>query len=99
MNERTYVELPLWEKYLVYATAFGLSEKVINAISIRCPEVDLETSPVLNNNCYRSSNFRHSSRSFRSSVRSGASGSYGGGGGGFGYGGGGRGGGGGGGGH
>lgn len=98
MNERTYIELPLWEKYLVYATAFGLSEKVINAISIRCPEVDLESSPVLNNNCYRSSNFRHSSRSFRSSVRSGSSGSYGGGGG-FGYGGGGRGGGGGGGGH
>ncbi len=99
MSERTYVELPLWERYLVYATAFGLSEKVINAISIRCPEVDLQSSPVLGNNCYRSSNFRHSSRSFRSSVRSGSSGSYGGGGGGFGYGGGGRGGGGGGGGH
>ena len=99
MNERTYIELPLWEKYLVYATAFGLSEKVINAISIRCPEVDMETSPVLSNNCYRSSNFRHSSRSFHSSVRSGSSGSFGGGGGGFGYGGGGRGGGGGGGGH
>lgn len=101
IKERDYVELPLWEKYLVYATAFGLSEKVINAISIRCP--DVESSSVLSNDCYRSQRFHHSSgRSFRSSVRSGSSiarsGGYSGGGG-FGYGGGGRGGGGGGGGH
>ena len=27
INERTIVELPLWEKYLIYATAFGLSAK------------------------------------------------------------------------
>lgn len=99
MHERTIVELPLWEKYLVYATAFGISEKVIQAISIRCPET--ASSPVLSNTYYRSSSFRHhSGRSFHSAVRSGShvahsSGS----GGGFGYGGGGRGGGGGGGGH
>lgn len=94
MNERTVIELPLWEKYLVYATAFGISEKVIQAISIRCPETS--SSTVLNNNCYRSRSFHtHSSRGFHSSVRSGSSYS----GGGFGYGGGGRGGGGGGGGH
>ena len=35
MNERTIIELPLWEKYLVYATAFGISEKVIKALKIR----------------------------------------------------------------
>lgn len=99
MHERTFVELPLWEKYLVYATAFGISEKVIQAISIRCPET--ASSPVLNNTYYRSSSFRHhSGRSFHSAVRSGSHGARsGGGGGGFGYGGGGRGGGGGGGGH
>ena len=97
IHERTIVELPLWEKYLVYATAFGLSEKVIKAISIRCPET--ASSPVLNNTYYRSRRFHHSSRSFRSAVRTGSSASYSGGGGGFGYGGGGRGGGGGGGGH
>lgn len=99
MHERTILELPLWEKYLVYATAFGISEKVTKAISIRCPEA--AASPVLNNNCYRSRSFHHSSRTFRSAVHSGSSGSHGGGfsGGGFGYGGGGRGGGGGGGGH
>lgn len=98
MHERTIVELPLWEKYLVYATAFGISEKVIQAISIRCPETS--SSPVLNNTYYRSSSFRHhSGRSFHSAVRSGSHGARSGGGGGFGYGGGGRGGGGGGGGH
>lgn len=97
MHERTLIELPIWERYLVYATAFGLSEKIIKAISIRCPEAS--QSPVLNNSCYRSPSFHSSGRSFHSSVRSGSSVARSGGGGGFGYGGGGRGGGGGGGGH
>lgn len=95
MHERTVVELAIWEKYLVYATAFGLSEKVIKAIALRCP--DATSSPVLNNNYYRSGRFRRSGRSFRSAIRSGSHAARGGGG--FGYGGGGRGGGGGGGGH
>ncbi len=97
IHERSYIELPLWEQYLVYATAFGLSEKVIKAINLRCPEAS--ESQILGNNYCRSGRYRHSGRSFRSSVRSGSSFSGGGGGGGFGYGGGGRGGGGGGGGH
>lgn len=96
MHERSYIELPLWEQYLVYATAFGISEKVIKAINLRCPEAS--ESQILSNNYCRSGRYRHSGRTFRSSVRSGSSFS-GGGGGGFGYGGGGRGGGGGGGGH
>lgn len=104
MNERTVIELPIWEQYLVYATAFGISEKVIKALEIRCPEIDMST-PMLSNPYYRSRSFYVSNRSFRSSVRT-ASHSYrtshGGGYGGYshgGYGGGGRGGGGGGGGH
>ena len=98
ISDRTYVELPMWEKYLVYAAAFGISEKVIKAIGIRCPEAS--ESVILSNNCYRSGRIHHSSRSFRSAVRSGSyTARSGGGGGGFGYGGGGRGGGGGGGGH
>lgn len=95
IHERTFIELPIWEKYLIYASAFGLSEKVINAISISCPEAS--HSVILNNNYCRSGRIHHSSRSFRSSVRSGSSIARGGGG--YGYGGGGRGGGGGGGGH
>lgn len=94
IHERSYVELPIWEKYLIYASAFGLSEKVINAISINCPEA--VSSPILSNNYCRSTRIHHSSRSFRSSVRSGSSAARSGG---YGYGGGGRGGGGGGGGH
>lgn len=97
ISERTFVELPMWEKYLVYATAFGLSEKVIKAIGIRCPEASEST--ILSNDYCRSGRIHHSSRSFRSAVRSGSSTARSSSGGGFGYGGGGRGGGGGGGGH
>lgn len=68
MNERTVVELPLWEQYLVYATAFGISEKVISALKIRCPDID--TSPMLSNEYYRSRSFYTSSRSFRRTARS-----------------------------
>ncbi len=67
MSERTVVELPLWEQYLVYATAFGISEKVVAALKIRCP--DVEMSPLLSNPYYRSSNFYYSCRSFRTATR------------------------------
>lgn len=99
MEERTFVEVELWEKYLIYASAFGIAEKVSEAIGLRCPELAVERSSVLRNGSYRHSNFHSSSRSVHSSVRSSGSFGGGGGGGGFGYGGGGRGGGGGGGGH
>lgn len=84
----------LGEKYLVYAAAFGLSEKEIEAITLKCP--DLSESPILSSPYYRSRRFRHHGSSFHSAVHSSSSGARGGG---FGYGGGGRGGGGGGGGH
>lgn len=90
MSERTFLDLPIWEKYLVYATAFGLSDKISEAISIRCPEV--AQSEMLSNPCYRSRSFHHSSgRAFRSATRSAsriARSSYGGGRGGYGGGGG-----------
>lgn len=95
LKERTVLELALWEHYLIYATAFGISKKVLKALSIRCPEAYM--SPVLRNPYFRSRRFYVSSRSFGSSVRSASfsarSGGWGG------HGGGGRGGGGGGGGH
>ena len=98
MKDRTVIELPLWEKYLVYATAFGISNKVIKALKIRCP--DVSNSPILSGDYYYSSSFRRTNHLFRTATRSASStsriyrysvGSY--------YGGGGRGGGGGGGGH
>ena len=72
MNERTIIELPVWEKYLVYATAFGLSEKIIEAIKIRCPEFDTQTT--YRNSGYHRRHFYHrTGHSVRSSVRSGSS--------------------------
>lgn len=70
MKEKTIIELPLWEKYLVYATAFGISEKVTKALAIRCTEIEMASSPMLENRYFRSSGFRSSGRSFNSSVRS-----------------------------
>lgn len=97
MNEKEVYELPLWEKYLIYATAFGISEKVIKAIKIHATELNIDSSPILNHHCYiHSSSFHRTSRAFGRSVHTS---SRGGGFGGHGYGGGGRGGGGGGGGH
>lgn len=104
LDESTVIALPIWEKYLVYATAFGISSKVIKAIELKCKEMAVD-SPILSNSCYRSHSFHISGAHFHSGVRTGSytggsfGGSYGGGYGGGGYGGGGRGGGGGGGGH
>ena len=70
MNEKTVIELPVWENYLIYATAFGISGKVIKALELRCPNA--EASPVLSSNSYyRSSGFRirGGRRSFRSATR------------------------------
>lgn len=72
MNERTVVELPLWEQYLVYATAFGISEKVIAAIKLRCPEVTDSESIVHNTYC-RSGRIRTTGRNFSNSVHTGSS--------------------------
>lgn len=98
IHERSYVELPIWEQYLVYATAFGLSEKIIKAIKLKRPQA--ANSEILGNPCYHSHAFYHSGRAFRSAVYTAShTASSSGGHGSFGYGGGGRGGGGGGGGH
>ena len=97
INEREIHELPLWEKYLIYATAFGISEKVIKAIKLHAAEMNIDSSLILNNHSYiHSHSFHSTSRSFGRSIHTS---SRGGGFGGHGYGGGGRGGGGGGGGH
>jgi len=70
MKERTAVDLVIWEQYLVYATAFGISSKVISALQIRLSEATLNASPVFRNPNYRSRGFYRSSRSFRSATRS-----------------------------
>lgn len=97
LHEKEVSDVVLWEKYLIYATAFGISEKVINALKINAVQLNIDASPILNRNFYIHSSHHHrTSRSFGRSIHTS---SRGGGFGGHGYGGGGRGGGGGGGGH
>ena len=48
MKEKTVIELPLWEKYLIYATAFGIADKVVKALEIKHP--DTNASEIINNN-------------------------------------------------
>ena len=38
LNEREVPELILWEKYLVYATAFGIADKVLEQLKVKYPE-------------------------------------------------------------
>lgn len=40
LKEKDVPDLTLWEKYLVYATAFGISEKVIKGLKIVYPDFD-----------------------------------------------------------
>ena len=82
---------------LIYATAFGISEKVIKAIKIHAIELNIDKSPILNSHCFIHANsFHRTSKAFGTSIHTS---SRGGGFRGHSYGGGGRGGGGGGGGH
>ena len=88
-------DITIWEKYLVYAAAFGLSNKVIKALNLKIPE--LENSQLLKNDYFRHRHYYNFNRHFSSTARTASHFSISGGHGG--YGGGGRGGGGGGGGH
>jgi uncharacterized membrane protein len=38
MKEKTITDIILWEKLLVYATAFGVADKVVNAMKIHYPD-------------------------------------------------------------
>ena len=40
LKEKDVPDLVLWEKFLVYATAFGISEKVIEQLKIVYPDYD-----------------------------------------------------------
>ena len=88
MKEREVLELVIWEKYLIYATAFGISEKVIKALKIRCPETVMQSSAILGNPYFRNRSFHnsfghsfnYSASAARFNSRSGGFGGYGGGG-------------------
>ena len=94
LDRREVPELVIWEKYLVYATVFGIADKVIKQLKIVYPNFEEITSSnlstytymnlMVNTNFNRS--FTNSINTSMSSVYSSGSGSGGGfsGGGGFG---------------
>ena len=75
MKEKEVIEISLWEEYLVYATAFGIAEKVQKALKIRCPEIEIQSSPILNNHYYLSRDFS-TRNAIRNSVRTASANSY-----------------------
>ena len=52
LNEREVPELVLWEKYLVFATTFGIADKVIKQLKVRYPELMDETYMATNGYMY-----------------------------------------------
>ena len=103
LNEKEVPQLVLWEKYLVFATAFGIADKVLKQLKVKYPELnDADTihSMILFNSMYSSNGFNtgfinsissSTSRMYSSTYSSGSGGGGGfSGGGGFGGGGGGR---------
>lgn len=101
LNEREVPELMLWEKYLVYATTFGIADKVLQQLKVKYPEFSndeymrnttylyLMTNSSLNTTFIQSMN-TSVSRAYQASVAASSSSSGGGYGGGFSGGGGGR---------
>lgn len=52
LNEREVPELVLWEKYLVYGTAFGVADKVISQLKVKYPQILDETYMINNGYTY-----------------------------------------------
>ena len=85
MDRKEIPEIAIWEKYLVYATAFGMAEQVIKQLKVVYPEI--ENNANFNTGIYMgimmNSNFSSSMSHSISSAMSSAYSSGSGGGGGF----------------
>lgn len=84
LNEKEVPEIVIWEKFLVYATVFGIDKKVLKQLKIVYPDIenkmDLSTYAYMNLMIHTdfSSNFSSAISSSMSSAYSSASGSGGG---------------------
>ncbi|MCL1794831.1 MAG: DUF2207 domain-containing protein [Oscillospiraceae bacterium] len=80
-QEQSALEAPLWENYLIYAAAFGISKNVVKALKVKFPNADRNF--IVGHPYYRSMFFYRGRRHFRRSTRSASfaarSGGYGGG--------------------
>ena len=85
LKEKDIPDLALWEKFLVYATAFGIADKVIQQLKVVYPDYDnLDYSVYPNMYIFMHMDFERSFNSVSSSISSSFSSSSGsGGGGGF----------------
>ena len=52
LKDKEVPALEIWEKYLVYATAFGISKKVMKQLKIVYPEINNMDSSLLTTYCY-----------------------------------------------
>jgi len=74
LNEREVMDVEIWERFLVYATAFGISEKVIKQLKIAYPNFEqLTGKDYTMMYLMMNTNFNHS---FTSSVTSSISSTY-----------------------
>lgn len=74
LNEREVKDVEIWERFLVYATAFGISEKVIKQLKIAYPNFEqLTGKDYTMMYLMMNTNFNHS---FTSSVTSSISSTY-----------------------
>lgn len=76
LNEKEVPHLIVWEKYLVFATAFGIAEKVLKQLKVKYPELSNQetiNNMVLFNSMYNSNGFN---TKFINSISSSASRMY-----------------------
>ena len=70
MVERGVKDLVIWEKYLIYATAFGISHKVIKALKMVFPKEVIQNSTLYySSQVTRNNSFYNYSRSLSSSTK------------------------------
>ncbi|MBR3832907.1 MAG: DUF2207 domain-containing protein [Lachnospiraceae bacterium] len=79
VTDSNIATMPIWERYFIYATAFGIPTKVIKALGIKCPEVINgpvgyynNYDSVFHNSYVRGGRIHTSSRRVGRAVRSGA---------------------------
>ncbi len=84
MRDKAPADIILWEKYLIYSTAFGISAKVTEAVKAKFPDTSQLNSSPMYSNIVLASALHASTRSMSSSFHSTASARSGRSGGGFG---------------
>lgn len=73
LKEREVPELVLWEKYLVYATAFGIADKVLKQLKVTYPQIEDENYMISNGYTYM---YMMNRMSFDSMITSGIQRAY-----------------------